>query len=60
MAASAAARLITAVKGTPSEDGVKEILKTVSPDAKGKGAEGKLAEVRALLAQLQDVFKTSE
>jgi len=48
------------VKGTPSEDGVKEILKTVSPDAKGKGAEGKLAEVRALLAQLQDVLKTSE
>ena len=55
-----AARLIMAVTGPPSPDGVKAILEAVSPDAKGKEAETKLGEVKALLVQLEDVFKTEE
>lgn len=50
------ARLMAAIYGTPSEDGAKTILQAVRPDAKGKDADAKLAEIKALLIQLQDVF----
>jgi hypothetical protein len=54
---SDAVRLIHAVAGTPTEDGAKAILKAVTPDANSKSAEVKLDEVKALVVQLEDVFK---
>jgi len=51
-----AARLMLSVTGTPSADGAEAIRRYVSPDAAGKEAESKLAEVEALVLQLTDVF----
>ena len=57
---SDAERLILAVTGTASEDGAKAILKAITPEAKGKSAESKLEEIKALMVQLEDVFKADE
>jgi hypothetical protein len=56
---SGAGMLIGAVTGTATEDGAKEILKTVNANGASNKAEAKLEEVRNLLVQLQDVFRTN-
>jgi hypothetical protein len=58
--ASNAARLINSIIGEASDDGAKAILDAVAPDTQTGAAEAKLAEVRALLVQLQDVFDDTE
>jgi hypothetical protein len=57
---SQAARLINAVTGTPSEDGAKAILQAVTPDAQGNEAVRKLDEIKALLVQMEDVFREQD
>jgi hypothetical protein len=57
---SQAARLINAVTGTPSEDGAKAILQAVTPDVQGNEAVRKLDEIKALLVQMQDVFREQD
>jgi hypothetical protein len=52
---SDAARLINAVLSGASDDGAQEILKAVAPAAQSSTNQ-KLAEVKALLVQMQDVF----
>jgi len=54
--ASKAADLINSIIGGASEAGAKAILEAVAPDTKKGAAEAKLAEAKALLIQLQDVF----
>ncbi len=54
---SDAARLFLAVTDGVSEDGAEEILKAVAPDAEAGNDKAKLAEIKALLVQMQDVFK---
>lgn len=58
--ASNAARLINSIIGPASDDGAKAILDAVAPDTQTGSAEAKLAEVKALLVQLQDVFDEAE
>jgi predicted lipid-binding transport protein (Tim44 family) len=58
--ASNAARLINSIIGGASDDGAKAILDAVAPDTQTGAAEAKLADVRALLVQLQDVFNEGE
>jgi hypothetical protein len=57
---SHAARLINSIIGGASDDGAKAILDAVAPDSKTGAAEAKLAEVKALLVQLDDVFQEPE
>lgn len=56
---SPAARLMMAITGNPSEDGAATILQAVTPGQGSKNAENQLAEIRALLIQMQDVFNES-
>lgn len=53
---SPAAQLIHAIIRTPSDSGAEAILKAVSPESGSHKAERKLAEVKALAVQLNDVF----
>jgi hypothetical protein len=55
---SEAGRLMGAITGTPTEGGVREVLKRVNPNGDGESAEAKLEEVRKLLVQLDDIFRT--
>jgi hypothetical protein len=57
---SDAARLINSIIKGASDDGAKAILEAVAPDTKAGAAEAKLADARALLIQLQDVFDEPE
>ena len=49
------ARLINAVLSGASDDGAQEILKAVAPPAQSS-ANQRLAEIKALVVQMQDVF----
>ncbi len=57
---SKAADLINSIIGGASDDGAKAILDAVAPDTKKGAAEAKLAEAKALMIQLQDVFDEPE
>ena len=57
---SNAARLFNAILGTAPTMAPKPFLDAVAPDTQTGSAEAKLAEVKALLLQLQDVFDEAE
>jgi hypothetical protein len=42
-----------------SEHGAQEILRAVAPDAEARRDQAKLKEIKELLVQMQDVFKSA-
>jgi hypothetical protein len=53
---SKAGRLCAAVTDEVSEQGAETILKAVAPDVEAQRDKDTLAEIKALLVQMQDVF----